>query len=233
MHQPSKRIFKIVGKKDELANVVTLLLAPTDGISPVFIPGQYINVFIPENNTPEGKSYSISNIPGSDVITITVKSIGEFSKFLCAMNVGDTLEASDPYGYFYSEQNNTSLVFLAAGIGITPIMSMIKDLLKENNTRKISLHYSNAKVNSILFKDELNELEEQNQNLKVTHCITQEKNITAEYKAGRIVPEDIQNEQNTEYLICGSISFVRDMWDGLRKNGIKEECIYTEAFFSH
>ncbi len=233
MHQPSKRIFKVVSKKYELPNVVTLLLVSADGISPVFIPGQYINVFIPENNTPEGKSYSISNIPGSKTITITVKSIGEFSKFLCAMNVGDTLEASDPYGYFYSEQNDTALVFIAAGIGITPIMSMVKNILKENPTRKISLHYSNAKVDSILFKDELRELEEQNKNLKVIYYITQEKNIRAEYKVGRIVPENIQNDQDTEYLICGSISFVRDMWDGLRKNGIKEEYIYTEAFFSH
>ncbi len=233
MHQPSKRIYKIVRKKDESANVVTLELASIDGVSPLFISGQYINVFIPENHTFEGKSYSISSIPGSETIEITIKPIGEFSQFLCAMNVGETIEASDPYGYFYSEQNNTPLVFLAAGIGITPIISMIKNILKENSTREMCLHYSNAKIETILFKNELEDLAKHNQSLKVIHYVTQEKDISIEYTVGRIIPKDLQSMQHAEYLICGSISFVRDMWDGLRQNGIKEDYIYTEAFFSH
>ena len=242
MHQPSKRTYKVIDKKRELDDVVTIqLVTQTESSVPAFIPGQYINIFLQDPSITEGKSYSISSAPQDNFLAITVKEMGEFSKYLSNLNAGDTIEASDPYGYFYTENNETRLIFIIAGIGITPIMSMLGHFLKNNVERKIELFYSNSFIESILFKGELEEIVEKNPNIQATFFITKEDIVSGTYRKGRMSPALIVEEVNgkgdgsssDEYFICGSIHFVRDMWNGLINANIREEQIYTEAFFSH
>lgn len=242
MHQPSKSLYKVIGKKRELENITTIqFVLDKDSTVPTFIAGQYINIFVEDQNTTEGKSYSISSSPEDSFLAITVKEMGQFSKYLTNLNVGDVIEASDPYGYFYSENNDTNLIFVIAGISITPAMSMIRYFSKNNPERKMCLFYSSSFKEHILFKEELDEITKSNLNIKVIYFITKDEEVSEDYRKGRIVPKEITREidtyslelQNNEYFICGSITFVRDMWDGIREMGINEEQIYTEAFFSH
>ena len=71
--------------------------------------------------------------------------------------------------------------------------------------------------------------------LKITHHLTQEQNVPVGIIKGRIDVPTLLNSLNKttekEFLICGSISFVRDIWKALRDQGISEDYIYTEAFF--
>jgi ferredoxin-NADP reductase len=242
MHQQSKNAYKVIGKKMELDNVVTIqLITHPESSVPSFIPGQYINVFLQDPAIAEGKSYSISSTPRDNSLSITVKEMGVFSKHLTNLNVGDTIEASEPYGYFYSENNDSRLIFIVAGIGITPVMSMLRFFLKSSSKRKIELFYSNSLVDSILFKNELQEMAEENPSIQTTFFITKEDAVSDTFRKGRMSPALIVAEVNSrgdgsykdEYFICGSIHFVRDMWNGLRSMNISEEQIYTEAFFSH
>ena len=232
----------MVEKNKELDSVTTIkFVLDKDSTTPTFIPGQYIDIYLEDKNTTEGKSYSISSSPEDSFLSITVKEMGQFSKYLSNLNVGDVIKASNPYGYFYSESDNTNLIFIVAGISITPIISMIRYLSKNNPKRKLNLFYSNSFENSILFKEEINEMVKNNSNIKVTHFITKEDVVHVGCVQGRITPsfivKEIKNsfsdDSKNEYFICGSIAFVRDMWDGLRELNIEEEKIYTEAFFSH
>ena len=242
MHQPNKSAYRVIGKETELDNVVTIqLITHPESSVPSFMSGQYINVFLQDPTITEGKSYSISSTPSDDFLSITVKEMGEFSKHLINLNVGDIIEASNPYGYFYSESNDTRLIFIIGGIGITPAMSMLRFFSKIGSKRKIELFYSNSFVNSVLFKSELQEMVEGNPNIQATFFITKEDVVSDTYRKGRMSPALIVAEVNSrgdglykdEYLICGSIHFVRDMWNGLRDANISEEQVYTEAFFSH
>ena len=130
----------------------------TDNTKTSFISGQFITVFFPESATQEGKAYSISNTSNEDTINITVKVLGGFSNKLCKMEIGDTVIASTPYGFFYRENEDTSLVFLTIGIGITPFKSMITQALQNNPNREIFLFYGNKTVDDIIFKKECDEL---------------------------------------------------------------------------
>ena len=242
MHQQNKNQYRVVDKNKELDNVTTIkFVLDKDSSIPAFTPGQYIDIYVEDQNTTEGKSYSISSSPEDSFLSVTVKEMGQFSKYLSDLNVGDVIKASDPYGYFYSENENTNLIFIVAGISITPIMSMVRFLSRNNPERKLSIFYSNSFENSILFRKELDEIVENNSNIKVTHFITKEDIVHEGYVKGRITPSFVVKEINdifsdnseNEYFICGSIAFVRDMWDGFRKAGVNEEQIYTEAFFSH
>lgn len=230
-----KRItYTVEEKVQETHNVVTLKFSCDEDI-PKYCAGQFINVFFDDTGNAEGKSYTISSEPSSSTLNITVKGVGQFSNTLCAMNVGDKVEASPPYGYFYSEEKNTTLIMIAGGIGVTPFRSMIMDSVTRNQNRNIIVFNSNKSVNDIVFRDEFEKIQQKNTFFTVKNYITQQDTIPGKMKKGRITIDDIANEtkniQNKEFLICGSISFVRDFWKGLKEAGIPEETIYTEAFF--
>ena len=228
--------YRIIGKKKETPNVFTLSLSCYEEKSlPSFTPGQFITIYFPESEIVEGKAYSISNTPYDDAINITIKEMGDFSKQILELNVGDIIYASLPYGYFFSERDESTLIFLASGIGITPIKSMIISYLKKNSEREIYLFYGCKTLESIVFKRELDELTLKFLNFRVHYFLSKEEDTPKDMKRGRIdldwMLEEIESVEHPEFLICGSISFVRDMWKGLRNSGISPENIYTESFF--
>ena len=218
----------------ETHNVVTLKLICDGGI-PTYRAGQFITVFFGDTGNAEGKAYTISSEPSEDTINITVKAVGEFSNRLTALEVGDTVVASLPYGYFYSENAMTVIVMIAGGVGVTPFRSMIVESLKKFPTRSLFLFCSNKTVDDIIFRNEFEMLQSSFSSLKVINYITQEENIMVGMEKGRIIIGDVLERvkeiNNPEFFICGSISFVRDFWKELKEEGIPEERIYTEAFF--
>ncbi|MFA6297230.1 MAG: FAD-dependent oxidoreductase [Candidatus Paceibacterota bacterium] len=220
---------------EEAPDVKTLKLTLLNGTVPPYTAGQFITVYFPETKTLEGKSYTFSSAPHENTCNITIKNIGEFSGRLCSLKVGETIEASMPYGFFSSEYPEAELILIAGGIGITPFRSMVKGHLWQNPKRNIHLFHSTKTMSDIVFKKEFEELSENYPNLKIAYNLTQELNIPENMKKGRIdVPTLLNSLEKTtdkEFLICGSISFVRDIWKALRDQGISEDVIYTEAFF--
>lgn len=220
----------------ETPGVSTLRLLLANGSIPKYVPGQFITVYAPELGTPEGKAYSISSAPHEKTLTITVKDMGKFSHYLCSRQQGDELEGSLPYGYFFSESRTSTLALVCGGIGIAPMRSMLIEAARETPRRSIALFYSNRTAQDVIFKKTLDELQASNKNLHVLHFITREP-AQPPMANGRVtaktILESIDNTQPVEFLLCGSISFVRDLWRDLRAAGVPEESIYTEAFFSH
>lgn len=191
-----------------------------------YVAGQYITVFIDGSTTPAGKAYSLSSAPHEKWMSITVKNIGEFSGYLCGLKTGDTFAISRAYGFF-NPQTARPLVALAAGVGISPIISVLKDELQRNNSRPAHVFYSNKSVNNIAHKKELDTA-----SCKVSHHITAQKTVPAGMHKGRIVLDEcVRLGEDAFYMICGSVSFVRDMWQGLAERGIAPENITTETFF--
>lgn len=233
----NKEKFTIVGRQVETEDTVTLKLVNEKGVITKYNPGQFITVFFPELNTPEGKSYSISSHPREDTLNITVKAMGQFSNKLFSLKINDKILISPPYGFFFSENTDKDITIFAAGIGIAPFRSVIYDSLVLFPDRKILLNLSNKSSKNIIFKKELSELEAKFKNFKTQHYITQEDKVTKPMIKGRVnVEKSIKKNTHSsknEYFICGSISFVRDIWNRLRDCGVSEDYIYTEAFFSH
>lgn len=235
MHKEEKRSYVIVEKRSETANVTTLKLMPVEAPRDEFLSGQFITVYFPELGVAEGKAYSISSAPHEEGFTITVKDIGTFSHRLSTMSVGETLSASGPYGYFYSEEADSPLVLLAGGIGIAPFKSIASDLLEKNPTRKISLYYSVSHYPDAVFLETFSTLARKHPSFTYTIHVTKERGSEPESRSGRISVDRIahlhKSDANAEYFMCGSIPFVRDMWRNLRSYNIPEERLYTEAFF--
>lgn len=256
MAHEQKDEYVVQEKVVEAPGVFTLKLVRKDGTLPTYCPGQYVTVYFPETKTPEGKAYSISSAPFETTLNLTIKRIGEFSEHLTDLTPGDSLIASLPYGYFYSESKTSPLAMVAAGIGIAPFRGMLLDAVRTSPERRLALFYSNRTIGDIVFKKLLNELSATHPNFTATHFITRQENIpqdtipdpTKDSKKesmlhGRMsaniileklkdVSTNITEITECEFLLCGSIPFVRDLWRDLKNAGISEEAIYTEAFFS-
>lgn len=234
--EPKER-YIVREKVAEAPAVYTLNLSLEDGSIPRYLPGQFITVYFPELGTPEGKAYSISSAPTEKTLNITVKSMGEFSNRLYSLQTGDSLVASLPCGYFFSESSESALVLIAAGIGVAPFRGIIIDALRHDPRRKIFLFYSSRTISDIIFAAPLNKMRTEHSNLIVSYFLTRDEQTPKEMFRGRIrapiILETIGDAPDPEFLICGSISFVRDLWRGLRNAGVAEERLYTEAFFSH
>jgi ferredoxin-NADP reductase len=227
--------YKVCEMIDEAPSVKTIKLVISNGALPNYEPGQFITVYFPDAHTDEGKGYSISSAPSEPTLNITVKAIGEFSRRLCNLQPGDTLTGSKPYGFFFSESADSPLVMIAAGIGIAPFRSMITGALSTNVQRPIHLFYSNQTTDNMVFAQELNGLSHVHNQFVVHHFITRQQDLPEGVMAHRITAQDIISQIESlsiaEFLVCGSIAFVRDMWRGLIAAGVDETMVYTESFY--
>ncbi len=234
----SERVtYGVVGSRPEAPGVTTIEFIG-DGRENSFAPGQYLTVYLPESDTPVGKVYSISSAPHEPVMEMTVRDIGTFSHYLATLRIGDSFTGSLPYGFFSPQGDENPLVMIAGGIGITPFRSMLRDARERTPLREVCLFHSVRNSEDALFRTEFELLNEVFNNFSFHHFITREAVGESEtLHEGRVTAERILSHahlsQQTEFLICGSIGFTRDMWRSLRSEGINPDMMYTEAFFTH
>ncbi len=225
----------IIEKTPEVPGVYSLVLE-AKGTRPDFIAGQYLTVRLPGFEPAEGKSYSISSSPYETYLTLTVKEMGNFSRAILAREVGTELTTSLPYGFFYPDTPlPLHLTFIAGGIGITPCMSIIRDLTHGESAPQVTLFYSSRTREGIIFRDELALLAEQFPSLTVHHFITRETIEATEHlhnaRIDKSTLSHIPHPHDTDFFICGSIDFTKSMWSLLREANIPQTHIYTEGFF--
>lgn len=228
MERLTAKVLRVVR---ETADVVTIYFEVSE-VDFRYQAGQYITVFFDDSTTPAGKAYSLSSAPHEAELSITVKKVGEYSGRLHALKVGDTFQISSAYGHF-NPMTDKPLVCISAGCGLAPIWSVVKDELARDSGRPATIYFSNKTVDDISFHKELDAYEPTHDNLQVNHQITRQAVVPKPMQAGRIDLDDcVQNAKaEARYLVCGSVTFVRDMWRGLTERGVSREMISTETFF--
>lgn len=232
---PATITWTIVEKRAEAQQVETLVLEPTRE-RPTFTAGQYLTVLLPGHEPAEGKLYSISSAPYEPQLTLTIKQMGKFSQALLELPVGGHLTTTAPYGFFYPEADDEgSLVFLAGGIGITPIYSIIKQLVHDEDQRPLHLHYSNQTEADIVFAKGIKSLQTKSDNLHVAHYLTREPAAIPQFQMHHMTADDIlsplPDPATATFFLCGSTDFTRGLWQTLRDAAIAPAQIYTEGFF--
>ena len=140
---PGFRQMRVASINRESESVTSFILKPIDG-QPlhVFQAGQFVvlRLNIHPDKPPVLRSYSLSDLPVSDHFRISVKSElnGVGSSFLCnRTQLGDLLDVSAPHGSFTLRLGESPVVLLSAGVGATPVMSMLHSLAAERSQREI------------------------------------------------------------------------------------------------
>lgn len=146
---------------DETSSTKTLRLVAEDGYLPAFQAGQYINLFLDINGIRTSRPYSISSPPNqTGYYDITVRQVDNgfvSSHLLNTVRPGDRLQSTSPAGQFHHNPlfHGDDLVFLAGGSGITPFMSMLREVTDRGLDRRIRLIYGCRTNDDIIFNEEL------------------------------------------------------------------------------
>ncbi|EBA04079.1 putative ferredoxin reductase electron transfer component protein [Rhodobacterales bacterium HTCC2150] len=159
-----------------------------------FTPGQYLTLRHKSVDHDIRRSYSICSGP-TEPLSVAVKRIpgGKFSELAMGFAEGDELEVMTPEGRFLAPtggQNNHLL--LAAGSGITPMMSIAKTTLENEPDSIVTLCYANRSTDSVMFKEDLENLKDQFMNrFLLTHVMDEEKQDVALFN-GRLDQEKLE-----------------------------------------
>tara|TARA_R110002072_G_scaffold20688_4_gene74850 strand:+ start:3130 stop:4206 length:1077 start_codon:yes stop_codon:yes gene_type:complete len=197
-----------------------------------FIPGQYINFSIDIKGVNYRRSYSICSGP-EEQLAVAVKKVkkGIISTwFNSEVQDGTQILASKPEGNFILPKNASKIVAIAAGSGITPIVSIAKSI--EDTKGSLELFYGNRTSDGILFADEIQTLTKTN----CTHFLSQEEKEG--YRNGRIEKESFTNiiKSNLDILksdvffICGPEEMIVAINETLKLFGVAEDKIKFELF---
>ncbi|MGE5454967.1 MAG: FAD-binding oxidoreductase [Methylocystaceae bacterium] len=170
------QIAKIIS---ETPSAKTLRLVSTGDPLPPFQAGQYINLAVEIDGVRTSRAYSISSSPTQTAYyDLTVRRItgGFVSDYLLDQaTVGDHLAASGPTGNFYYNPlfHGQDLVFIAGGSGITPFMSMIREVSDSAKMRKIHLIYGSKSADDVIFHQELLACAQANSNFTYSLVISE------------------------------------------------------------
>jgi ring-1,2-phenylacetyl-CoA epoxidase subunit PaaE len=156
-------------------------------------PGQFLTLIVPVRGQLERRSYSLCSAPHeAPRLAVTVKRLpgGAVSNYLVdACTVGMEMEVFEPMGTFHvvtEPEKARNMVLIGAGSGITPLISMAKAVLHEEPKSLVTLIYGNRNEDSIIFLNQLNQLEDQYPGrFRVQHVLSQPK--TSNKKNGALV----------------------------------------------
>jgi ring-1,2-phenylacetyl-CoA epoxidase subunit PaaE len=224
-----------------------------------FTQGQYLTLKFDVNGEEVRRAYSLCSSPVDYEWTVAVKRVskGKLSNHIFStLKVGDEVDVMPPQGRFFTsltaEQRKTYYLF-AAGSGITPIMSILKTILEVEPASTVFLLYGNRSEESIIFKDQLDNLQKRYEGqLFVEHILSQPKKekagglsglfskskISWQGKVGRIsiaVVEDfIKNHpkraKEAEYFVCGPGGLIETIEHTLKALDVDKKHLHIEHF---
>ncbi|CAI8850737.1 Flavohemoprotein [Pseudomonas sp. IT-194MI4] len=241
-HWRPLRVARIV---DESRSIRSFYFESCDGVGlPGFEPGQHMPVrLLLDGQPPTIRTYTVSSAPSDQFLRISVKRDGVVSSHLHdRIQVGDLIEARAPQGHFTVQPSERRpLVLLGAGVGITPMLSMLREVVYEgkriNRMRPTWVLQSSRSVDDLAFREEFEELVARaGDKVKVLRVVSQpptEGGGESYDLAGRIDVELLKTLlplNDYDFYLCGPGSFTQALYDGLRKMRIPDDRIHAETF---
>lgn len=220
------REVRVAEVRRETPSAVTLVL---EGDRPFdFRPGQFFTLVADVDGVPVRRPYSASSAPGSRRLEVTVKEVGRFSRHVRTLVEGDRLSVRGPSGTFHAEPGH-EVVLIAAGSGVTPMMSIIRTLLAQPGER-VSLLYSNRTAEDTIFAAELEALGERHPGrFAVTHVHTS--------RDGRLDVPGVRKwaaefPSAARFYVCGPEPLMDTVRKALDELGVPDDRVHFESYTS-
>jgi len=208
-----------------------------------FQPGQYLTLRTTIDGQDVRRSYSISSPPGADRLSVGVRQVedGVFSSFVNdALQVGDRVQVMTPEGRFVAPTGTAArYLLLAAGSGITPMMSIAVSTLNRDPEAEVTLVYGNRTTESVMFRAQLEQMKDRHMGrFTVIHILSREEQdiallnghvdaakVTALAHVGAIDPLG-----GDAVFVCGPGKMIDDVSDGLAALGVDLAHVHIERF---
>jgi ferredoxin-NADP reductase len=201
----------------------------------VFLPVQFTFLTLMTDSGPDTRPMSLATSPTRANLEYGVRtSESPYKRAFASLKPGDSVMVQGPFGDFVLEEERPAL-FIAGGIGITPLKGMAEYAADKKLQIPITLLYSNRSEDEIAYRAELEELERQNPRFRVLHTLTG-KTAPAGWAGltGRIrrelLREVTERLDQPMYYLCGKPSMVSTMFGLLQQMGLPEEDVRIEVF---
>jgi ferredoxin-NADP reductase len=248
------REFRVARREyeDRAHTLCSFLLEPVDGVPlPPFVPGQFLTFALSiANGRTLTRCYSLSDAPNATSYRITVKRVlapaerpelppGACSNHLHdSLQIGDIIKAKAPSGRFVIDSEpNVPIVFIAGGIGITPLLSMLRGGLAAQSNRTVHLYYGIRHGAEHGFKKELDELALQHPtfHLNVIYSQPRSEDVSEQdYQHTGHVDIDLLRltlpAGRHRFYVCGPPAMMESILPALRQWGVLPNDIHYEAF---
>lgn len=208
--------------------------------------GQFLTLIIPIDGKDVRRAYSLCSSPFvDDNPAVTVKRVegGLMSNWLANhLKVGDEVKVMEAMGVFtteYQPENKRHVIMFAGGSGITPLMSITKSLLKQEPESIISLIYCNRDIDSVIFKEKLEQLQNDYEGRFHVIHILDDAPMNWQGHSGLLnhdmllkIFERIPNwgVDKTTYLMCGPEGMMKNVENLLNEQKISKDKVYKESF---
>lgn len=234
------RPWRVVDVIRERGRAVTLVVRPDGHPGWSFMPGQFAWLTVGGSPFQVTRQHPFSFSSPADVepggrVAVTIKELGDWTRRVGSVQPGQRIYLDGPHGSFSIDRRQApGYVFVAGGVGITPIFSMISTMCLRDDTRPAILFYANAEWENITFRDQLEELRLYMPNLRVVHVLQspppgwagERGRVTAELLA-RHLPRQYRS---FECFVCGPESMMDSVEQALLSLGVPGYRITSERF---
>ncbi|MEN4748488.1 pyridoxamine 5'-phosphate oxidase family protein [Pseudomonas sp. Ps21-P2] len=241
------RPLRVTRIEDESDGIRSFYFEPADGAGlPAFKAGQHLPLRLsPDGRTPPLiRTYSLSSAPSDGFFRISVKRDGLASAYLHDhVSIGDLLQARSPQGSFVVDaQERRPLVLLGAGIGVTPMLSMLREVIYEGKRvrggRATWFIQSARRLADLAFREEVDTLiAKAGDQLTAIRVLSQPETSARVgedfHLTGRIdldLLKALLPFNDFDFYVCGPAAFTQEIYDGLRGMHIRDERIHAETF---
>lgn len=226
-----KHDFEVDRIENETPDVISIFIRGRNIRNFRFKAGQFLIVrFLAKGFWSQAHPFSISNAPGGDRLRLSIKKSGDYTSTLSGLKPGTKVLVDGPHGVFIAERScHEKFLFIAGGIGVTPIMSLIASLAPQNIN--IELLYACRDSATAAFKTELDELAAKHA-LRVHYIMSSdqtwsgEKGFVDQEKIVRLVPDALERDT----YLCGPTPMMTAVRKTLASCGVPRACIHFEKF---
>ncbi|MEM7423083.1 MAG: 2Fe-2S iron-sulfur cluster-binding protein [Pseudomonadota bacterium] len=244
MAAPRFHTLKLAAVRQETADAVALSFSIPGALEDAyaFTPGQYLTLRAQIDGEDVRRSYSICSPLGAKTLDVGVKRIegGRFSSHALTLRCGDEIDVMTPQGRFMAPVGGRhSYLLLAAGSGITPIVSIARSVLEGEAESTVTLCYANRTTDSVMFKSALEDLKDRFlTRFLLTHVMDEEAQ-DVELFNGRLDGEKLETlatrglispKSYDAIYICGPQPMIAAASSALSSMGVDESRIRYELF---
>ena len=233
-----RKAFVVSDVKPAGSDAIYLKLVPgTDHIIPAHAPGQFsfISLLSPGISREEHPLSIVSSPTRPACVEFLVRTTGDWTAKLADLQPGDRVSLHGPFGRFSHLRilEPQEIVMIAGGIGITPMLSMLRYMADHGDRRKITLIWSNRSQRHIVYPQELAELSTHLEGLHIHHILTRDPDSEAEKarldrpKLERLLADC---RRSSAVFICGPDRMMKKVYDCLVLLGFSRRRIFMERF---
>lgn len=230
-----RRPYRIVEVRPQRNESRTLVIEPEGAHRLDYHAGQFVWMTVgPSPYSMQQHPFSFASSPRQPQIELTIKGLGDFTESVEEIEPGTRVWLEGPYGRFYHKPDEyRGAVFMAGGVGVTPIMSHLRDIRDRGDKTPCLLFDGNSAWDDVMFREEIEEMPGAMQ-LKVVHVLTDpaddwkgETGYIDEAILKRHLPADYKAYA---FFICGPGPLLDSAEQTLIKLGVPARAIFTERF---